>query len=261
MVIIFFGVVCLNAPAAASNESPGPDDLSPADIDSLMEVKTVENCRKAIAGYETLLKNDPDNVQALCKIAKAYISIMDIKTSAMIEEKDEYKAMLKEMGKIANDYAQRAYELEPGNKETVAACLVSHGYYSASFGIVKAVFKGAAGRYKRLANQLIDLDETFMGALGYRMLGKLYLVAPWPVGSDKKALKFYKKAVETDGKALHSRYYLGFLYFDDDEYDRAAKEFRLVVESEPCDHEQHYIGAYKESARQFLDKIAKMKQK
>jgi tetratricopeptide (TPR) repeat protein len=237
-----------------------PVKTSLAEVDELMKEKTIKNCEKAIKGYELLLKDDPNNDDILYKIANAYITIIDIKTSALRVEKDEYKPILKELGKIANDYAKKAYELKPKKKEVVAACLVSYGYYSASFGIVKAIFKGAAGHYKDLCYQLIEIDKKYLGALGYRLLGKLYHVAPWPVGSSKKALKFFLQAAETDNSVLYTHYYLGLLYFKKKEYDLAEKEFKFVWENEPTAHEKHFIGDYKKDARYYLRQIAKMKQ-
>ena len=263
-VFIVFMFFCLfEIPVGGQDqttEPPGQEaEMTLDQVDKLMSEKTVENCEKAIKGYKILLNKKPNNYKILWKLANAYIAIMDIKTSALIEEKDEFKPMLRETGKIANDYAKRAYELKPGDKNVIAACLISYGYYSASFGIVKAIFKGAAGHYKKLCRELIEIDDKHLGALGYRMLGKLYHVAPWPVGSSKKALKFFKKAVETDNTVLYSHYYLGFIYFDKDKYDLAEKEFKFVVENEPADHERHIMDAYKEDARKYLAKITKIK--
>lgn len=230
-----------------------------AEVDALMVEKTVENCEKAIKGYELLLKDDPNNFEILYKLADAYVCILDIKTDGFMVEKDEYKPLLKDLGKTANDIAQKAYKLNPKSKEVVASALRAHAYYSASFGIVKAVFKGAAGTFKDLANQLIKLDDKFKGAMGYRFLGKLYFVAPWPVGSDSKALKMFKKGIETDNATLYSHYFAGVLYFDDKEWDLAEKEFAFVRDNPPTNDEAYYFGAYKKSADDYLAKIAKKK--
>lgn len=232
-----------------------------AAVDELMAEKTVKNCEKAVKGYLALLKDDPDNQEILCKLAYAYITIIDIKTSALIEERDEFKPILKELGKAANDYAERAYKINPKSKEAVGAHLVAYGYYSASFGIFKAIFKGAAGKYKKLARELIALDDTYLGALGYRMMGSLYNMAPWPVGSSKKALQFFQKAVAIDSSVLHAHYYVGLIGFKKKKYDLAEKAFTIVSENPPSDHENHFIEAYKERARDYLKKIAKIKQK
>lgn len=230
-----------------------------ADVDALMVEKTLENCEKAIKGYELLLKDDPNNVEILYKLADANSCIVDIKTGGFIEEKDEFKPILKQYGGAANEYAHKAYKLNPNSKDVVAATLRAYAYYSASFGIVKAIFKGAATHFKDLANQLVKLDDKFIGAMGYRYLGKFYLMAPWPVGSDSKALKMFKKGMETDNTALFSHYYTGVLYFNDKEWDLAEKEFAFVRDNPPSVQEAHFIDNYKKFAADYLAKIAQKK--
>lgn len=260
--IIFMFFCIIEVPINGKNQTSEsePAKTSLAELDELMKNKTIANCEKAIKGYELLLKDDPNNYEILYKTANAYTAILDIKTSAIIVEKDEFKPMLKEKGKIADDYARKAYKLKPKDKDVVTACLVSHAYYSASMGIIKAIFKGAGGRFKDLAHQLIKIDDKHLGALGYRMLGKFYYVAPWPVGSKKKALKFFKKAVETDNTVLYCHYYLGLISFKKKQYDNAKKEFTFVWENESGAHEKHYIQAYKKMARFYIRQIDRRKQ-
>ena len=223
-----------------------------------MGEKTVESLEKAIEEIESVLEMDPNNYEALWMISKAYTDIIAIKTSALIIEKDEYKPMLKELGKKADIYARRALKINSEAKESIAAAALAHGYYSASFGIVKAIFKGAAGRYKKLCKQLIKIDENYGGALGYKMMGKLYYVAPWPVGSEKKAIKFYKKALEVDNSLLEPHYYLGMLYLENKKYDLAKQEFEFAVENPPHLLEKHYISEFKIESSKHLEEIASL---
>ncbi len=240
-----------------SQEAPVKPTL--AEVDALITVKTVENCKKAIEGYKLLLKDDPNNYEILYKLAVAHCLIMDIKTHGFIEERDEFKPILKEHGETANNYADKAYKLMPKKKEVVAAALRAYAYHSASFGIVKAIFKGAAGHFKDLANRLIQLDDKFDGAMGHRFLGKLYFVAPWPVGSDSKALKSFKKAISLSPETLYSHYFAGLIYFEDKEYNLAAKEFTFVRDNPPNSNEDYYIEIYKKRAVEYLAKIEKKK--
>ena len=262
IVVLFLGMQLAGSSKQAAQEkeqAAGSEkgELTLADCDELMKEKTVENSKKAVKGYELLLKKDPKNYELLCKIAKAYIAIVDTETSAMIEEKDEYKPVLEKYGQLANDYAHKAYEINPKDKDVVSACLVAYGYYSSSFGIFKAIFKGAAGHFKDLANELNAIDETHLGALGHRSLGKLYYMAPWPVGSNKKALKSFQKAAQIDKTTLGARYYIGLLNFDKDKYDLAKKAFTFVVDNPPAYHEKHYIEEYKKESQKYLKKIEK----
>lgn len=259
IIFLFFETPVVTNSRAVAQDAEDTDEISLRTVDALMENRTLKNSEEAIKGYERLLKKDSDNPELLVKIANAYITIIDIKTSALIEEKDEFKPILDKLGKIAYDYAFKSYKINPRSKEAVGASLVAYGYYSASFGIIKAIFKGAAGHYKDLANELIQVDDKYDGALGYRSLGKLYEVAPWPVGSSRKALKYFQKAVDTDPGVLYSHFYLGILYFKKDDYGLAKKEFQFVVEKPAHASEVHFINAYRDQARKYLEKISRKK--
>jgi tetratricopeptide (TPR) repeat protein len=245
--------------AAETGESTVADHIKAGDK-LIGDPKTVEKLEKAIKEYETALKIDHDNFEALWKAALAYVLIIDIKTDALIVEKDENKPIMKDMGKKALDYAEKAYEIDPKNKEVVAVNLRAYAYYSASMGIVKAILKGAAGHYKELANELIALDDTYESGLGYSYLGRLYHMSPWPVGSSKKSMENYLKALKINDKKLDTHYWLGILYLDDKEYDKAKKEFEYVVNNPPIEFEKSWIAAFKDDAKKKLE-VIKKKQK
>ena len=98
IIYMFFSIfgVPINGENQTSESEPAKTSL--AELDELMKDKTIANCEKAIKGYESLLKMDPKSYEILYKTANAYTAILDIKTSAIIIEKDEYKPMLKEKG-------------------------------------------------------------------------------------------------------------------------------------------------------------------
>lgn len=257
MMVFLADIPVFGYPPPAFRQAEGAEDISEEAVDALMKTRNLKNSEEAIKGYEKLLKKDPDNPELLNKVANAYITVIDIKTAALIEEKDEFKPILDKLGKKAYDYAIKSYKINQKSKEAVGASLVAYGYYSAGFGIIKAILKGAAGHYKDLANELIAIDDRYDGALGYRSLGKLYEVAPWPVGSSRKALKCFLKAVQADNNVLYSHYYLGLLYFKKGDGDLAKKEFQFVVDRPAHQSEIHFIEPYRNQARKYLEKISR----
>ncbi|MBD3271870.1 MAG: tetratricopeptide repeat protein [Elusimicrobia bacterium] len=214
--------------------------------------KTVDSLKKAIEEYQQVLSIDPENIEALCSIAHAYITIIEIKTHALIVEKDEYKPILKDLGSIAVEYAKRAYTLDPRNPDAITAYLKAYGYYSSSMGIVTAVLKGAAGLYKKLARELIAVDDTYRDACGYLCLGRLYYSAPWPVGSKKKACDAFIMACKKSNQAVFPHYWLAKTYqaLTDEKY---VKEFEIVLSLKPSAYEAHFIDACIEEAKKQLD--------
>jgi tetratricopeptide (TPR) repeat protein len=222
---------------------------------NLEQNKNIENFESAIKIYEEALKLDPNNLETLWRISQDYAEIITIKTSALIVEKDENKPLLKEYGQKAEKYGKKAYEINPKDKDVVASYLQGYGYYASSLGIAQAVLKGAAGRYKDLATQLVALDDKYMDALGYRLLGKMYYMAPWPVGSWKKAKENYDKAIEINPQRLDSHYWMGMLYFQKKQYDQAKKEFEFVAGTGPSEREKYFIAEYKIQAGKHIDEI------
>ena len=223
--------------------------------DTLVKHMSIEHLEKAIKEYESALELDPKNYEALWKISYAYIYILDIKTNCLIVEKREYKPLLKELGHLAQQYAKRAYKINPKGKEAVRANLQSYGYYSASLGIIRAILKGAAGHYVALAKELIAIDDTYCGASAYRCLGRLYYMAPWPMGNSKKAMKFYQKASERKPDMLEPHYWMGRIYLKKKNFEAAKKEFEFVLSNPPIELEEHFISEFKEESQKQLTRI------
>jgi tetratricopeptide (TPR) repeat protein len=257
LIFLVAAIPILAAPQPPCRESGQDLAITMAALDRLMEDRSVESSERAAKGYEALLKSDPDNPRLMARIAHAYVTIISIKTTALIEERDEFKPLLKTLGKAALEYAEKALRIDPQSKEAVGICLVACGYYAAGIGIFKSLCKGVGRQYKDLAWRLIRLDAKFEGALGYRSLGKFYELAPWPVGSRRKALKYFRKAVEVNPRVLHAHYHLGMLYLKKGDLDLARREFSFVAENpaHPC--EAHYISAYKDKARKQLQQFAR----
>ena len=229
-----------------------------ARADRLMADKTVADLQKAIKELESVLEQYPDNYEALWRISRAYVDIIAIKTSALIEEREEFKPILSELGRKADTYARQALKLNPDAKEVVTVAALAHGYYSSSFGILKAILKGAAGRYKKLSRKLIKIDDSYQGAAGYKMMGKFYYVAPFPYGSLIKAERNYKKSLEKYNGLLEAHYYLGMIYLKRKKYDIAKKEFEFVINNPPHTTEAYYIKEFKEESKKQLDKVKEL---
>lgn len=228
--------------------------------DALVEKMTEESLEKATEEYKKALKIDPESYEALWKIAQAYCYIIDIKTNILIIEKDEYKPILKELGKIAEGYAKKAYKINPNAKEAVSVNLWAYGYRSSAMGIIKAILTGAAGHYKKLARELIEIDDTYRNAHGYKSLGRFYYMAPFPMGSKKKTKLYYEKVLEVVPDLLEPHYWIGMTYLKKDKYNLAKKEFEYVINNPPNEGEKHFIVEFKREAEKQLDLIIEKEQ-
>lgn len=243
---------------AGTSQSQTPQNSS-AEIKSLIQKGdnqlkeiTEANSREAIKSYEAALKIDPDNYEANWKMSKAYCQILDLKTAGVIEEKEENKPILKELGTKAEYYADKAYAQNPKGPEALNWYVASYAYHASSMGILQAILKGAGGKLKKLANELIAVDPAASDALAYRMLGRLYLSAPFPVGDKNKALEYFEKGVEVAPGSLMNRYWLGEVYRAKGKSEDARKEFQFVLDEPSSGNEQHISGLIKEAAHRRL---------
>ncbi len=215
---------------------------------------TEAGCREAITEYDAALKTAPDHYEANWKIARAYCLILDIKTAGLIEEKEEYKPLLKEFGEKAESYAEKAYTVNPKGVEGLTWYSASYAYHASSMGILQAILKGAGGKLKKLANELIAVDDAASDALGYRLLGRLYFSAPFPVGNKTKALEYFKKSVEKAPGSLFNHYWLGEAYRAKEKEKEARIEYQFVLDHPPTENEKHFSDSTREAARQRLKK-------
>ncbi|MFT5164631.1 MAG: tetratricopeptide (TPR) repeat protein, partial [Alteromonadaceae bacterium] len=145
-------------------------------------------------------------------------------------------------------------------------------------GIVKSSFGGAKGGLGALSlvkaakkdlEKAIEIDGTVLQGSAYASLGVLYHKVPgWPIGfgSDEKALKLLKKALEINPEGKESNFFYGEYLYDDSEY-RDSLKYLLVAQAAPAkenrpvayEFRQKEIAAMIENVQKKLDKIAKRK--
>lgn len=221
--------------------------------DQILSTVTEENAQKAIAEYEKALAAEPGNYDANWKIARAYCLILDFKTHALIEEKDEYKPFLRELGGKAEAHGAKAYAANPKGLDALVWYNGSIAYHAASMGIVHAILHGAGTRVKKLAGELIQLDDSYHGAFGYRIMGRFHIKAPFPVGSKKKAAEFLEKAVAKYPADLQNHFWLGEAYLTQKNNRKAAEQFQFVLDHPPSSIETHLAETFKSAAQKRLN--------
>lgn len=249
------GLLMMHSTAFAADPQAEIQSFIEKGDEELREI-TETNAREAVASYAEALKLDPQNYEANWKTSRAYNWILDLKTGGLIEEKDEYKPLLKGLGETAELYADRAYNAKPNGVEALAWYNLSYAYHASSMGIVTAILKGAGGKLKKLANEIIAVDDTYLDAVGYRLLGRLYFSAPFPVGSKKKALEYFQKSVERAPGSLFNHYWLGEGYIAREKIEEGRKEFQFVLDHPPTETEKHFSETTKQAAQRRLRELA-----
>lgn len=232
----------------------------------LMSKRQLINYEKATLQFRKALLKEPENYDLMIRVADALNHIMRAKTNGNIillsgktQDNERNKTIWSKYATEALKLSEKAVKANPDDRKALLTYAESYLYLSSSFGILKAIFKGAAEQYKRNANALITKYPKADDALGDIYMGAFYAVAPWPLSSRKKARKHFKNALKLAPESIRSHYYVGLQAFIDNEYKTAKKEFDFVIDN-PCtrNSEYDYCGFMKKEAEKGLLKIDKI---
>ena len=232
----------------------------------LMSKRQLINYEEAALQFRKALVKEPENYDIMIRIADALNHIMRAKTNGNIlllngktQDNERNKTIWSKYAAEALKLSEKAVKANPDDRKALLTYAESYVYQSSSFGILKAIFKGAAEQYKRNANALITKYPKADDALGDIYMGAFYAVAPWPLSSRKKARKHFGNALKLAPESIRSHYYVGLQAFIDNEYKTAKKEFDFVIDN-PCtrNSEYDYCGFMKKEAEKGLVKIDKI---
>jgi|GEM_PF-115786 len=112
------------------------------------------------------------------------------------------------------------------------------GRWAKVFGFVNAATNGIAGKVRQLSKQIINLDPTYQGGGGYRILAQVNFHSPnipllmgWP--SDKKALNLIEKAMDVAPEHPTNRMLYAQLLLEFDRKEQAKKELQGILDLKP----------------------------
>ena len=84
-------------------------------------------------------------------------------------------------------------------------------------------------------------------------------VAPWPVGSPKKAIQNARKAVQRGGATLRNLYYVAVISYGQKDYATAAEYFKRAIKASPgSPSEADFADFMKSEAKRGLAKAQAM---
>jgi tetratricopeptide (TPR) repeat protein len=139
---------------------------------------------------------------------------------------------------VSSSSASEAYALRGVTHGEQAVALSGErveGHYYLALNMVKSVEASAEvtklGPMMEVAQRAVTIDPSFDDAGPFRLVGKVYMVAPeWPasVGDRDKAVEILKKAVATAATPMN-RLFLGQALYHIDEYDKAAPHVRRAL--------------------------------
>lgn len=87
-------------------------------------------------------------------------------------------------------------------------------------------------KYLEMANELYKYPK-WDSAVGCAFLGGFYNVAPWPVGSKKKAAKYLEEGAAI-APTRRNLYYVGVNAYQTGDYEKAKNSFSRALAAPPC---------------------------
>jgi len=211
----------------------------------LMKKRGAANADKAASLLRAALKKDPDNAEIKLELADALNMVIRIKTNAnslVIEgtqDSPAFKKIWRDYGGEALPLALDARKAMPNSVKALAVHADAFMFSSSSKGIVKQALTGVGKKYVALATELYKHPE-WDSAVGCAFLGGFYSVAPWPVGSKPKAVKFLNEGAKK-APTRRNLYYVGVVSYQTGDYQRAAEFFgkalKTPVSKEPTSTE------------------------
>lgn len=138
------------------------------------------------------------------------------------------------------------------------------GYLGEVQGILASARKGLAGKVRYFAEMTIELDDTYLDAGGYRMLGTVNLKVPkiplllgWP--SKKKAVANLEKANQIAPDNLYNKVYLAEAYLETEAVDQAHSLINEILATDSVVHDIAVDAAIKHKAgllrKKYFDKM------
>ena len=176
---------------------------------------------EAIAAYEDLLKEMPDDYKVLLRLSRLHYWVGQMLESTNKKEALEHYAIGKEYG----EKASKAAPEEPGGYFFEAANLARQnnlkGTFSNLFGI---------STVRKLNEKAASLDPEYFYRGTDRFFCAFYTKLPGLLGgSATKAIEFGKRAVEAYPNYAGNRYFLAEAYVKEGKNDLARKELEAAV--------------------------------
>jgi tetratricopeptide (TPR) repeat protein len=246
----------VGCPNCANDGSPVSRSLQKAD-----EIYAAFKPKEALTEFLKVLDLDPQNAEALSKIARVYIDFGDV----IPESTPDWEAKRLKQYQIAEQYARKAVKADPG-------VVWGHFYVAASLGSMATVSPVAkqidmAGEIRVAIEKAIALDpqngfayhvygvwHRKMAEIGKmsRMFASVIYGRSVPTGTMEKSIEYLNKAVALNPTVIASRLELARTYVAVENWP-SARSFLASVGGLPIQFSDD--AKHKQKAEQLLEEI------
>jgi tetratricopeptide (TPR) repeat protein len=194
--------------------------------------------------------NSPDKSEALWKLLRAYYFLGQFGTDDEDIKQDIYDEGIDIGETYISDF--------PESVEAHMWLGINWARWAEVSGILSAATKGVAGKVKEYAERTIELDDRYLDAGGYRLLGMLHLSVPsiplvltWP--SDEEGLAYLEKAYKLAPNNLYNKMYLAMALYSNDELERSKSLLNEIILTNELVHDLAIDSFIKKDAENFIE--------
>ncbi len=258
--LLFFNTFIIHTPLELKAESDNNMKSLLKEGDMSLAKRSLAGYEKALAKYKEALSKEPGNIEIMTKTANALNHIMRVKTNGNTlridgntHDNEKNKKIWGKYGKEAVKLSEKAFKEKSDDCFTLNVYAESYMYYSSSFGILTAIFKGAAGQYKENSYGLINKCPKMDDAVGDIYMGCFNIVAPWPLSDLDDARDHFNNTLKLAPDSVRSHYSVGIIAIKDGKYDLAKKELTYVIENKCTKGPEHdFCGYIKDEAKKGI---------
>jgi len=208
-------------------------------------VPNADNISKAIKVFESL--QEPYNTSTADLNASIYLIKSYYFMAQYVAKGNDDKLLYFE---LAKDLSERYIYKYPESVEVLYWNLATISNWAKLLGVRQISQLGAADNYRDKAVDVIVMDPSYEDGGGYFLLGAVYFTAPyiplminWP--DDNKAVKYFKRAVETGRSTPLQMIYLAKALIETDKLDEAKVVLENLMMITPSEmnfiEDSHYI--------------------
>lgn len=222
------------------------------DFDTGRLIANTANVSQAIAVYKTILESNclaDEQEQAFWKLMQAYY----FKGQFGSHDKNVKKAIYSEGIETGEKYIGRF------NDSVECTCWLGiiWARWAEVYGTLAAARKGVAKKVKYYGEKTVALDDRYLDAGGYRLLGMLHFSVPkipifltWP--SKDLAFEYLEKAYSLAPNNLYNKMYLAEVLYSQSKKQSAKTLLLEIVNTNSIVHDLAIDSYIKAQAKTFL---------
>lgn len=210
------------------------------------ERDTPGNAEKLIAECEKILAAEAGNYDAHWRIAR---------TCWWIADRSPDGAVKKEFGQRGYEHGEQAVALNPNGVEGYTWYAAALGEYGLGISIVKALFQGLDGKFRKYCQQAIEIDPAHDGAAPLRAMGRFYAKLPFPKQDLRRSRELLEEAIKLAPERFLSRLYLAETLVALGRPEEALPQLEWVLKSKASPDERADRARYVEQALEICQGV------